>query len=87
MRNILTSILLLTPLLFFGQERTVSKLGVETIKYGKFVKSYIDSYGRENMRSDGSSFVRNSIAEYVYDGNPFNDNEKALKIYLEYPMD
>jgi len=81
MRNILTSILLLTPLLFFGQERTVSKLGVETIKYGeiKRIKVGIHSDGRSIWRD----VIRNPIAKYVYDGNPFNDNEKALYIYLE----
>ena len=80
MRNILTSILLLTPLLFFGQERTVSKLGVETIKYGKVAQSY---EGITNGRRIWKDRVINPIAEYVYDGNPFNDNEKALYIYLE----
>ena len=53
----LSIILLLTPLLFYGQKRTVSELGVERIEYG-------------------------DIAEYVYDGNPFNDNEKSLTIFL-----
>jgi len=56
----LSLVLLLTPLLFYGQKRTVSKLGVETINYG-------------------------DIAEYVYDGNPFNDNEKSLTIFFKNP--
>jgi hypothetical protein len=53
-------VLLLTPLLFYGQKRTVSELGVERIEYG-------------------------DIAEYVYDGNPFNDNEKSLYIAFRNP--
>ena len=44
------------PLVSFGQERTVTDLGVETIRYGQ-------------------------VAKYVYDGNPFNDNEKSLTIF------
>jgi hypothetical protein len=55
--NKLLLFLLLTPLLFYGQKRYVSKLGVETIKYG-------------------------DIAEYFYDGNPFNNNKKSLTIYF-----
>ena len=46
-------ILLFIPIVSFGQERTVTDLGVETIRYGKVFK-------------------------YVYDGNPFNNNEKKL---------
>lgn len=83
MRKIITSILLLTTPLFYGQIRTVSKLGVETIRYGKIVKSYINSRGTRTRMADGSSFIRYPIAKYVYDGNPFNDNEKSLFIYLK----
>ena len=80
MKNSLTLILLLTTLLFYAQQRSVNKLGVETIRYGKIVKSYIDDFGDEILPNDDIPFP---IAEYVFDGNPFNDNEKALKIYLK----
>ena len=59
-------LLLFIPLLSFGQIRTVTDLGVESIKYVKNVNSYggWDKYH----------------VTYVYDGNPFNDNQKSLSI-------
>ena len=62
MKN-LVLLLLILPFTLFGQKRTVTDLGVETINYS----------GKRQM-------------VYVYDGNPFNDNEKSLKIFLE-PLD
>ena len=50
-------VLLFIPIVAFGQEKTITDLGVETITYGK------------------------NLVTYVYDGNPFNDNEKSLKIF------
>ena len=51
-------LLLFIPLVSFGQKRTVTDLGVETIIYGQ-------------------------VAKYVYDGNPFNDNNKRLTFFFK----
>jgi hypothetical protein len=51
MKNSLTLILLLTTLLFYAQQRSVNKLGVETIRYGKIVKSYIDVICKSSAKS------------------------------------
>lgn len=61
-------VLLLIPLLSYaqGQKRTVSELGKETIEY---------------QNKDAGGWNKN-IAKYVYDGNPFNDNEKSLTIFF-----
>ena len=63
-------VLLLIPLLSYaqGQKRTVSELGKETIEY-------------QNKDAKAYSGYKN-IAKYVYDGNPFNDNEKSLTIFF-----
>ena len=73
MKNKVLLILLLAPLVFFSQRRTVTDNGFEEIVYGhpEFYKY------TENARYKSSY-----LARYTYDGNPFNDNEKALEIPL-----
>jgi len=57
---------MLLPFISFGQIRTVTDLGVESINYLKNV--------------DGYNAWEKYHVTYVYDGNPFNDNLKSLSI-------
>ena len=73
MKNRLITTVLMISYSLYGQEiRTVSDLGVETISYGGIAKNV--------LKGDAPPY--GGIAKYVYDGNPFNDNEKSLFIYL-----
>ena len=57
--------LLLTPLLFYGQTRTVDNLGVETITFGKIIQykhvcSQIKmNFFAQNLREVSANLVKN----------------------------
>lgn len=78
-------VLIFIPFVSFGQKNTkirfVSKTEKETITWGD---AYTFRTGTETSTGIvwGPPNFKSRLAEYTYDRNPFNDNEKSLKIFL-----
>ena len=78
-------VLIFIPFVSFGQKNTkfriVSETETETITWG--VES---DRGVGAGTSTGNTIVPDFISRlvvYTYDRNPFNDNEKSLKIFID----
>ena len=78
-------VLIFIPLVSFGQKNTkfrmVSETETETITWGKKQK-----YGHYDTKTSTGYIKRpvfnSRLAVYTFDRNPFNDNEKSLKILI-----